>query len=84
MPSETAGTRIRPQAERRHRNREVDFVVRAGGRLAAVEVKSGRAPSAPSGLAAFSSAYGPVRKILVGGGGIDLEDFLSAPVRDWL
>lgn len=68
----------------RHRNQEVDFAVRSGGRLAAVEVESGRAPSAPSGLAAFSSSYGPARKILVGGGGIEIEDFLSAPVQDWL
>ena len=36
----------------RERNREVDFVVRAGRAVVAIEVKSGRAPGRPAGLAA--------------------------------
>ena len=68
----------------RDRNREVDFVVRSGERLVAIEVKSGRAPTTHQGMAAFASAYGPVRTLLVGGGGIDIGRFLSTPVADWL
>lgn len=68
----------------RDRNREVDFVVRSGQRLAAIEVKSGRAPTSLQGMAAFSAAYRPDRKLLVGGGGIDLEWFLSVPVGEWV
>ena len=68
----------------RDRNREVDFVVSAGRTLVAVEVKSGRAPEALPGMAAFSEAFRPARKLLVGGDGIDLKTFLSTPVEDWL
>lgn len=68
----------------RERNREVDFVVRAGDRLVAIEVKSGRATDTLAGMAAFSEAFRPTRKLLVGGDGIDVETFLSKPVGDWL
>ena len=68
----------------RERNREVDFVVRAGDRLVAIEVKSGRAADTLAGMAAFSETFRPTRKLLVGGDGIDVETFLSKPVGDWL
>ena len=68
----------------RERNREVDFVVRRGRTLAAVEVKSGRAPDTLPGMAAFSDAFGPARQLLVGGDGIDVGSFLATPVTEWL
>jgi predicted AAA+ superfamily ATPase len=68
----------------REGNREVDFVLRAGRRLVAIEVKSGRAPVALPGLAAFSRTFKPKRSLLVGGDGIPVEEFLSRPVADWL
>jgi predicted AAA+ superfamily ATPase len=68
----------------RERNREVDFVVRSGKRVAAIEVKSGRPPHAQPGIAAFGEAFRPVRKLLVGGDGIPLDVFLSTPADDWL
>lgn len=68
----------------RERSEEVDFVVRAGRQLVAIEVKSGRAPQAHSGMAAFSAAFKPQRTLLVGGGGIAVEEFLARPVTHWL
>ena len=68
----------------RERNREVDFVVRAGHTLVAIEVKSGRAPFALPGLAAFAEAFKPGRTLLVGEDGIPVEDFLLKPVEHWL
>ena len=68
----------------RDRNREVDFVVRSGDRLIAIEVKSGRAPTALRGMEAFSAAHRPHRTLLVGGGGLDLGWFLSTPISEWL
>ena len=65
----------------RDRNREVDFVVRAGNRLVAIEVKSGRAPRTLPGIDAFSDAHQPSRALLVGSGGIPIECFLSTPVE---
>src|SRR5262245_49610611 len=41
----------------REANREVDFVVRAGRTVLAIEVKSGRAPTAFAGLGAFGGAF---------------------------
>ncbi len=68
----------------RERNHEVDFIVQAGRRLAAIEVKSGRAPLAHAGTAAFVAAFKPQRSLLVGGDGIALEDFLLQPVAHWM
>jgi predicted AAA+ superfamily ATPase len=68
----------------RERGREVDFVVRAGRGLVAIEVKSGRAPQAHPGIAAFSAAFKPRRTLLVGGDGIAIEEFLAQPVANWL
>jgi predicted AAA+ superfamily ATPase len=68
----------------RDRDREVDFVARAGHTLTAIEVKSGRARDVQPGLAAFGEAYRPKRKLLVGGDGIPLEEFLSRPVQHWV
>ncbi len=68
----------------REKNREVDFVVRAGKRLVALEVKSGRRRDALPGMSAFVDAFQPDRTLLVGGDGIALETFLSRPVSAWL
>ena len=68
----------------RERNREVDFVVRAGRRLIAIEVKSGRARDALPGMQAFNEAFKPDRLLLVGGDGIAVEDFLRQPIERWL
>lgn len=68
----------------REKNREVDFVVRAGKRLLAIEVKSGRRREDLPGMAAFTDSFQPDRTLLVGGDGIALETFLSRPVMEWL
>ncbi len=64
----------------RERNHEVDFVVRAGRTLTAIEVKSGRTRDAQPGLTAFAEAFKPARKLLVGRDGIPVEEFLLTPV----
>jgi predicted AAA+ superfamily ATPase len=43
----------------RERNHEVDFVARAGRRLVAIEVKSGRRRDALRGMEAFARAFRP-------------------------
>jgi uncharacterized protein len=66
------------------RTLEVDFVLGSGDRLTAIEVKSGRTPSTFPGIEAFASKFKVTRKLLVGGTGIPLEEFLSAPAEAWL
>ena len=68
----------------RDRGQEVDFVVKAGSRLTAIEVKSGRALQSHPGTTAFAAAFKVGRSLLVGGDGISVADFLSHPVRHWL
>ncbi len=68
----------------RDRGQEVDFVTKAGSRLTAIEVKSGRSPQAHAGAAAFAAAFNVRRTLLVGGDGIPVEEFLNRPVSRWL
>ncbi|TLY70375.1 MAG: ATP-binding protein [Gammaproteobacteria bacterium] len=68
----------------RDRGQEVDFVVKAHARVTAIEVKSGRAPQAHPGTAAFAEAFRVKRTLLVGGDGISVEEFLNRPVSQWL
>ncbi|OFZ73020.1 MAG: AAA family ATPase [Betaproteobacteria bacterium RBG_16_64_9] len=68
----------------RDRNQEVDFVAQSGREVTAIEVKSARVRDAQPGLAAFSDAFRPRRKLLVGGQGIPVEEFLSQPVEHWI
>ncbi|WP_419162838.1 ATP-binding protein [Candidatus Palauibacter sp.] len=68
----------------RDRGREVDFVLRAGPVVTAIEVKSGRTRGTPPGLTAFADRFHPTRSLLVGGDGIPLDEFLSRPVEYWV
>jgi len=67
----------------RHHNHEVDFVLRKGKKLVAIEVKSGKAPGVFPGMEAFAKKFKPTRALLVGKGGVSVETFLSAPVARW-
>ena len=68
----------------RENNREVDFVIKSGRFITAIEVKSsGRRDKLP-GMDAFSSAFHPQRRLLVGADGISFEEFLSAPLSHWV
>ncbi len=68
----------------RYRNAEVDFVVESGRSLTAIEVKSGRVRDRPAGIAAFLKQFGSARSLLVGSGGIPVEEFLEPPVERWI
>ena len=62
------------------RDLEVDFIVVKSGEVTAIEVKSGRR-GMNSGLPAFEEAFQPKRSIVVGTGGVSLEDFLSCDIE---
>ena len=63
---------------------EVDFVLRRGPKVVAIEVKSGPQRAFPRGLAAFEARFNPHRTFLVGDGGIPLDEFLAVPAAEWL
>lgn len=68
----------------RERNREVDFVVKSGRRVTAIEVKSGNYRESLPGMEAFAQAFRPQRTLLVGGDGIPVEQFLGGFVKQWV
>ncbi len=55
-----------------------------GSKVVPIEVKSGRSRECLPGMEVFSKAYQPLRKLLVGGQGIDLDEFLGKPAAHWL
>lgn len=61
-------------------DKEVDFIVSFGGKLMAIEVKSGRR-GMNSGLLAFTEAFHPDKALVVGTGGVSLEDFLGCDIE---
>lgn len=63
----------------REATKEVDFVLRRGDKVVAIEVKSGRSRTSLPGIAAFDRVHHPDRKLLVGSGGIPVEEFLRTP-----
>lgn len=68
----------------RERSAEVDFVVRVGRRVIAIEVKSTPTGRVQRGATEFAEAFKPKRSLLVGGDGIPLEDFFARPVAHWI
>lgn len=79
----TAGTNVEVFYWREG-NQEVDFVLRSGRTVAAIEVKSGRHRDSLPGMDAFAKAFKPQHQFLVGGQGIPLEEFFLTPVRQYL
>jgi hypothetical protein len=63
---------------------EVDFVLRLGQSLTAIEVKSNRETFTRSAIDRFNSEYKPNRILLVGDSGIPLEKFLTTPILGFL
>ena len=63
---------------------EVDFVLKRGPHLVAIEVKSGPQRTSPRGLAMFAKRFHAQRTLIVGDGGIPLNEFLAAPAERWL
>lgn len=68
----------------RERGHEVDFVVKARRLLTAIEVKSGAARAPLPGMDAFATSFRPGRRLLVGGDGIPVGEFLWKPVEHWV
>jgi uncharacterized protein len=64
--------------------REVDFVLEKAGKLAAIEVKSGRVRDGLPGMDAFLKKHPGARAYLVGGEGMGLEEFFSTPAGSLL
>ena len=60
----------------RDKNEEVDYIITHRNRKVAIEVKSGRRTT-NTGLAKFTEQYKPHRSIVVGSGGLSVEEFMN-------
>jgi hypothetical protein len=65
----------------RERSVEVDFVVRAARKIWAIELKSGR-PAPAGGLSGFLRLHPRARTLVVGIGGMSLQEFFSTEPKD--
>ncbi len=59
----------------RERDDEVDFIIDSDNKLIAIEVKSGRRTD-NEGLSEFKKRFNPDYSLVVGSGGVPLEEFL--------
>lgn len=67
------------------KGREVDYVLARGARSVGLEVKSGHNKGVlTGGLVQFTKEFRPHRTIVVGSGGIELEEFFLTPPDQWL
>lgn len=60
----------------RHRNDEIDFVIKYKHDVIAIEIKSGRNKAA-AGIETFRKMFNPQKVLLVGGGGLDWKEFIK-------
>lgn len=63
---------------------EVDFVLRRGPQIVAIEVKSGAKRTISRGLDEFERRFHPHRSLVVGDGGVPLNEFLTVPAHTWV
>lgn len=80
--SATIGTKLKLMYWREG-SYEVDFILQNGSNLTAIEVKSGRLRESIRGFDIFCKQYNPKRKLLIGLGGIPIEEFLLTPANEW-
>lgn len=62
---------------------EVDFVLRGGRSVVGLEVKSG-SPGKSSGVSTFVKKHDGARVLIIGSGGVPLEEFFAEDPRTWL
>ena len=67
----------------RNRDDEVDYILEKSHHLCAIEVKSGRR-TANQGMAKFRQQFHPQLSLIVGTGGIPVEEFLTMDIRELL
>ncbi|RMG41212.1 MAG: ATP-binding protein [Candidatus Dadabacteria bacterium] len=67
----------------REKTNEVDLVFQYQGQLYGVEIKAGTRTCSKSGLSAFQKRYPDSKVLLIGAGGIAIEDVLSAQSWVW-
>jgi predicted AAA+ superfamily ATPase len=66
----------------REKDLEVDFVLKQGGQVLAIEVKSSSSRSEPANLTAFKKLFPGSKTLLVGESGLSCQEFLKLPIAE--
>lgn len=66
----------------REHNQEVDFVVKKGKKIIALEIKSSQHKMIQSGMLAFKERFKPHKLLLIGNHGVSIKEFLTTSVQD--
>ncbi len=64
----------------REGDKEVDYILKKGNEIVAIEVKSTAHSTKHSGIERFEKKYRPHRTLLVGSNGLSIETFLLSPL----
>jgi len=67
----------------REGNREVDFVLKKDDFIVAIEVKSSLKKEKLPAMDAFKKQFHASKLLLVGKGGVPIEEFLQTPIENW-
>lgn len=65
-------------------NHEVDFIIRKGETILTLMVKPRKKGVRFGGIEAFSKIYGPHHHLVVGEGGVPVDEFLLTPLESWI
>lgn len=65
-------------------NKAVDFIIRKGKNLIAVDIKNARKGKNIQGIDTFIKNCHPTKILIVGEGGISIEEFLLSPLEAWM
>ena len=68
----------------REGDKEVDFVLKHGKDITAIEVKSGDGSASRSGMDFFIKLYPSARTLLIGEQGISIKKFFTSPLSDFI
>jgi hypothetical protein len=68
----------------RENNLEVDFVLKKGNYITAIEVKSSYKKVNLSAIDAFKKAFNPNKILAVGNSGLSIEEFLKTPILEFM
>lgn len=68
----------------RENNLEVDFVLKKGSYITAIEVKSSNKKININAMDAFKKAFNPNKILVVGNSGISIEEFLKTPILEFM
>lgn len=68
----------------REDNRSIDFILKIGKTIIAVDVNSAKKGKNIQGIEAFTKKYQPTKVLVVGEGGIPVEEFLLSPLEKWM